>query len=100
MLNCRVVAAFTALVVATPISAQTQTQPTPKEAAPNQNAGALNERICANITLTGSRLATKRFCGTRAQWADKQLQDRQEVERIQRSPCVYQHNSVTGRPSC
>ena len=57
--------------------------------APNTNAGDPNERICENITMTGSRLAVKRFCGTRAQWADKQLQDRQEVERIQRSPCVY-----------
>lgn len=59
-----------------------------------------NERICANITMTGSRLAVKRFCGTRAQWADKQLQDRQEVDRVQRSPCVYQATGATGRSSC
>jgi hypothetical protein len=55
---------------------------------PTSNAGDQNERICEDITLTGSRIASKRFCGTRAQWADKRLQDRQEVERIQRSPCV------------
>jgi hypothetical protein len=64
------------------------------------NAGDSKERICEDIKMTGSRLAKKRFCGTRAEWADKQLQDKQEVERIQRSPCVYTHNSPSGKPAC
>ena len=51
-------------------------------------ASANNDRVCETITLTGSRLGKKRFCGTRAEWADRRLQDRQEIERIQRSPCV------------
>ncbi len=63
------------------------------ETAPNFKTGDTAERICEKIVVTGSRLAAKKFCGTRAQWADKQLQDRQEVERIQRSPCVFTHNS-------
>ena len=63
------------------------------ETTPNFKTGDASERICEKIVVTGSRLAAKKFCGTRAQWADKQLQDRQEVERIQRSPCVYTHNS-------
>lgn len=67
---------------------------------PIASAGDQNERICEDITLTGSRIATKRFCGTRAQWADKKLQDKQEVERIQRSPCVLTHNSPSGKPAC
>lgn len=67
---------------------------------PSVSEGTQNERICEDITLTGSRIASKRFCGTRAQWADKKLQDKQEVERIQRSPCVLTHNSSTGKPAC
>lgn len=62
--------------------------------------GDPNERVCENITLTGSRLGVKRFCGTRAQWDDKRLQDRQAVEQVQRSPCVIQTTGATGRPGC
>lgn len=81
-------------VVLTQAEAQTPSQKTVS------TAGNQNERICEDITLTGSRIATKRFCGTRAQWADKKLQDKQEVERIQRSPCVLTHNSPSGKPAC
>ena len=84
---------LSASLIPTPAFAQ-------KAQAPNTSTSDPNERICENITPTGSRLATRRFCGTRAQWADKQLQDRQEIEKIQRSPCVYQGNSASGRPSC
>lgn len=62
--------------------------------------GSMNERVCEDIIQTGSRLAKKRFCGTRAEWADKQLQDRKMIEQIQASPCVLTHNSSTGRPAC
>ena len=94
MLNCIVLAAaLGASMLSAPLHAQ-------KVQAPKTSPGDPNERICENITPTGSRLATRRFCGTRAQWADKQLQDRQEIEKIQRSPCVYQGNSASGRPSC
>ena len=74
------------------------------ESTPNFKTGDPSERICEKIVVTGSRLAAKKFCGTRAQWADKQLQDRQEVERIQRSPCVLTHMTVgvngNGHPAC
>ena len=80
-------------LLSAPALAENQKQPT-------VGAGTQNERICEDITLTGSRIASKRFCGTRAQWADKKLQDKQEVERIQRSPCVLTHNSSTGKPAC
>ena len=55
---------------------------------PSKQADKSTERICEDTKMLGSRLAKKRFCGTRAEWADKQLQDKQEVERIQRGPCV------------
>ena len=42
-----------------------------------------NEVICEKQEVVGSRLAVRRVCKTRAQWADDRLQDRQEVEKIQ-----------------
>lgn len=42
-----------------------------------------NEVICQKQEITGSRLGSKRVCKTRAEWADANLQDRQEVSRVQ-----------------
>lgn len=56
--------------------------------ATRTNVGDPNEKICQNITPIGSRLATKRFCGTRAEWEDRKLQDKQALEKAQMSPCV------------
>ncbi len=75
--------ALFAFVVATAAPAEPA-----KNVAPNHNVGDSNERICEKITPVGSRLATKRFCGTRAEWADRKLQDKQALERAQLSPCV------------
>lgn len=47
-----------------------------------------NERVCEDITLTGSRLATKRFCGARSEWEERKRLDREAVDAAQRSPCV------------
>ena len=44
-----------------------------------------NEKICENVTQIGSRIAKKRVCATRAEWAQRRLQDRQDAEKIQRS---------------
>ena len=71
-----------------------------KEQAPNTSTGNPDERICENIVLTGSRLATKRFCGTRAEWADRKRQDREALEGAQKSPCVLTHNGTGGRAAC
>ena len=58
---------------------------TPAPTAANDKAQTdyLNERICRTEEVTGSRLAKKKVCKTRSQWADQQLQDRQEIERVQ-----------------
>ena len=74
-----------AVICLSPLS-PAMAQTVPHAPQPSQNSGS--ERICQDVKLTGSRLAVKRFCGTRAEWADKRMQDRHEVERIQRSPCV------------
>jgi hypothetical protein len=65
----------------------TRSQPVP---ATNTNVGDPNEKICETIKPIGSRLTTKRFCGTRAEWADRKLQEKQALEDAQRSPCVRQ----------
>lgn len=94
-------AALLALCSVSPSAAQsTQTQPAQSVPASNTNVGNKNEKICENITPIGSRLATKRFCGTRAEWEDRRRQDREAVENAQRSPCVLTHNGGSGRPAC
>ncbi len=47
-----------------------------------------NQKICEDITYVGSRLATKRICATRAEWEARKKASRDEVDDIQRSPCV------------
>ena len=42
-----------------------------------------NEVVCEKQLVPGSRLATKRVCMTRAQWADLRAQDREEIEKVQ-----------------
>jgi hypothetical protein len=42
-----------------------------------------NEVVCQKQEVVGSRLAVRRICKTRAEWADLQIQDRQEIERVQ-----------------
>ena len=43
---------------------------------------------------------TKKFCGTRAEWADRKRQDRETLEGAQRSPCMITTTGATGRPAC
>lgn len=71
-----------------------------KEKAPNTSTGDPNERICETIKMIGSRLATKRFCGTRAEWEERKRQDREALDAAQKSPCVISTTGSTGRPSC
>jgi hypothetical protein len=63
----------------------------PALAAPNQAVAPSqgpDAKICEVITVTGSRLATKRICATRAEWDERRRSDREEIDRAQRSPCV------------
>jgi hypothetical protein len=50
---------------------------------PPKKAFDPNEVVCEKQTVAGSRLATKRVCMTRAQWADLKSQDREEIEKVQ-----------------
>ena len=49
-----------------------------------------NEKVCETIRPLGSRLATKRVCATRAEWAEQRKQDREETEKAQRLGCLSQ----------
>ena len=56
----------------------------PTQAAANAKpADNANEIVCQKQEVTGSRLGAKRICMTRSEWADRRLQDRQELERVQ-----------------
>jgi len=79
----RTVALAVALAITFNVPAAAQ-----KQIAPNHNVGDPNERICETITPVGSRLATKRFCGTRTEWAEKKREEREALEAAQRGPCV------------
>lgn len=71
-----------------------------KRQAPNTSTGDPNERICENITMIGSRLATKRFCGTRAEWEERKRQDREALDAAQKGPCMVTTTGSRGRPAC
>lgn len=93
MLKLALASAIAMALVATPSFAQ-------KGRAPNTSTGDPNERICENITPVGSRIATKRFCGTRAEWEDRKRQDREALESAQKGPCMITRTTGTGRPAC
>jgi hypothetical protein len=74
--------------------------PAATDAARQSYDAYMNERVCETITVTGSRVGGHRYCGTRAQWLQKQRDDREAIEKAQLSPCVLSHNSSNGKASC
>jgi hypothetical protein len=60
------------------------------DAAAPSNKRDPNKMVCENEEVIGSRLATKRVCMTRAQWAERQRADRALVERSQTGSCERQ----------
>ena len=61
-----------------------------------------NQKVCEDVVATGSRLATKRICATRAEWAEKRKEDRDVVDQAQRSANVGCNvvNTHSGTPGC
>lgn len=72
---------LSALAIAIAIPVAVPATPNPQQAA----AADPNEKICENITMIGTRLAKRRVCATRAEWAERRQQDRDDAEEIQRS---------------
>lgn len=75
-------AALFAILISVPGFAQTSTAPAANPAA-QQKPFDLNQVVCEKQEVVGSRLAFRRVCHTRAQWADLQLQDRQSIDKVQ-----------------
>ena len=71
------------MFVAAGAAAQPAQQATSAATATGAKTLDPNEMICERQREVGSRLATKRVCMTRGQWADLKSQDRQEIERVQ-----------------
>lgn len=82
MLKLICVSSAVAMIAGAAVPAAAQAQNAPP-AASQQSDPRLNEIVCQKQEVTGSRLGVKRICKTRAEWAESQLQDRQEVERVQ-----------------
>jgi hypothetical protein len=61
-----------------------------------------NQKVCETVTAVGSRLAAKKICATRAEWAEMRKQDRDVVDQAQRSANIGCNtvNTHTGAPAC
>ena len=89
----------TLLLAGAILSAATDPPPPPGQPAPTT---ASEERICENVTVTGSRLAKKRVCGTRAELAERRQQDKDMIDQIQTrlmGPCQTV-GTKSGPPAC
>jgi len=71
------------LVAGTSAPALAQAPSNPPAASQQQAPQNPNEIVCHKQEVTGSRLGAKKVCKTRAEWADLQLQDKQELTRVQ-----------------
>ncbi len=84
MLKLICVSSAVAMIAGGAVPAAAQAQSTPPAASQQSTSDPrANEIVCQKHEVTGSRLGVKRICKTRAEWAESQLQDRQEVERMQ-----------------
>ena len=52
-------------------------------AKPPEQPSNANEIVCEKQEVIGSRLGAKKVCMTRAQWAERRLEDRQDLEKVQ-----------------
>lgn len=89
-----------ALTLSLPVASPVQA--TADEKAPQAAGEASNEKICEDIIVTGSRLAKKRLCATRAQWEERKQIDRRAIHQIQTQiigPCQTAPASRNGGPT-
>lgn len=74
-----------ALALLTGSPALAQTDPAPAAAAASVTSTDDNKQICKKEKPTGSRLAAKKVCRTKAEWDEFYRQQRQETEQMQRN---------------
>lgn len=73
--------ALASVAASVPAAAFAQAQPAARQAPPT--AGDPNQVICEKQEVIGSRIATKKICMKRWEWAEKRQLDRSEVEKAQ-----------------
>lgn len=61
-----------------------------EDTAAAKNKKDPNQVVCEKQEVLGSRLASRRVCMTRSQWAEQRRNDRDLVDRSQTGPCVKQ----------
>jgi hypothetical protein len=93
------------LLAASAWLAGTSASAEPAPAASLAPAPALdpNQRICETVTQIGTRLAAKKICATRAEWAERRKQDRaavDEMQRLQGRPCANVQHGTGSSPAC
>ena len=49
-----------------------------------------NKVVCRRIDKTGSRLGSAKVCATRAEWAERERRDQEELKKAQITHCVDQ----------
>lgn len=68
---------------------QTANPSTPAPAAQAKKGPDPNAMVCEKVEVPGSRIATKKVCMTRGEWADQQRQDRMATDKAQVDrPCA------------
>ena len=99
--KCSIIAIASLLSYSTLASADTPPPATPTAPA-KPSAPSVNEKVCADIIVTGSRIAKQRICATRSEWAAMEQEDKDLVNQVQRSAkfgCEV-INIHTGTPAC
>ncbi len=79
MLRMILVASLAATALATPVGASDQGK--------KRKAADPNEVVCEKQEVLGSRLATRKVCMTRGEWAEQKRLQRETVDRSQVSAC-------------
>lgn len=83
------------IAVAVPAVAQNETAPAaqastgtpPRTSASGRRPLDPGEVVCERQEVLGSRLARRKVCMTRAEWAERRRLDREEIRRAQSTPC-------------
>ena len=70
------------------------------EDSPANAKADANEKVCEVYTPVGSRLGSKKVCGTRAEWAEKRRLDKEAIDRAQVGACMVQTTGNTGKAGC
>lgn len=58
------------------------------------------EVVCKKEEVLGSRLAMKKTCLTRLQWAEQERQNRDQVLKLQTEGCTVSRSASGSSPSC